>query len=252
MERSRQWAVRCMHEASLHERNCFLTLTYDDAHVPRCLEPDDLRNFWKRLRRRTKAKLSYFACGEYGERYGRPHYHACVFGYDPADKRGWGSRGGYPVWRSESVEKVWSDADGAPLGNVEIGTVTFDSAAYVARYVLKKVRGEARYERYVTADGEWIEPEFVRMSRRPAIGAKWFERYREELTPKGMVVHEGREMPMPRYYLKLMEGAEREEVEFARWEARRGPESVDERERRLVAEEVTMKARVNLRGRSLE
>ena len=104
LERSRQWAVRCMHEASMHTDNCFVTLTYSDegiAHLDRCIDPEtgeigagplrslnkrDIQLFMKRLRKRTGAKIRYLQCGEYGSKTQRPHHHVLLFGFDFSDK----------------------------------------------------------------------------------------------------------------------------------------------------------------------
>ena len=93
-------------------------------------------------------KVRSFYCGEYGELFGRPHYHACLFGYRPADCRVWSRRGDYDVYRSVELETLWTE------GLSEVGSLTFDSAAYVARYVLKKVRGEAAMDHYLAVDAE--------------------------------------------------------------------------------------------------
>lgn len=138
LERSRQWALRCVHEASLHDENCFITLTYDPEHLPIYFRDDgpalgtlckeDFQNFMKRLRERIGTKIRFFHCGEYGEQLGRPHYHAIIFGYDFADKTPIEvSDGGHNQFVSEMLTEVWGK------GRCTIGAVTFDSAAYVAR-----------------------------------------------------------------------------------------------------------------------
>jgi len=112
LERSRQWAVRMMHEASLHQDNCFITLTYDNEHLPKnaSLVKRDFQLFMKRLRKAYPAvRIRFFHCGEYGEQYGRPHYHAILFGFDFPDKYFLGKRNQFPVWRSASLERLWSD-----------------------------------------------------------------------------------------------------------------------------------------------
>ena len=88
LERSRQWVVRCIHEASLYENNCFLTLTYSDDCLP---NGNDLiyrhfQLFMKRLRKRFGSNIRFYMCGEYGDLFGRPHYHACLFNFDAPDK----------------------------------------------------------------------------------------------------------------------------------------------------------------------
>ncbi len=90
LERSRQWAMRCMHEAQLHENNCFITLTYDNTHLPSdgSLHYKDFQLFIKRLRKKFgNTRIRYYMAGEYGENFGRPHFHACIFGHDFHDKK---------------------------------------------------------------------------------------------------------------------------------------------------------------------
>jgi len=138
LERSRQWAVRCMHEAQLHDRNCFITLTYDEAHVPAgfSLRYRDFQLFMKKLRKFAGHPVRFFMCGEYGGEHSRPHFHACLFGFDFPDKVQFKRVGGGAViYRSSVLERLWLQ------GFSTIGAVTFESAAYVARYVMKKLDG---------------------------------------------------------------------------------------------------------------
>ena len=143
LKKSMEWAARCIHEASLHEENCFITVTYDDAHLPPLgsLRLEDFQKFLKRYRKLVKKETGrefrIYYCGEYGDRLGRPHYHACIFGHDFLDKK---------HWRSPTLEKLWS------LGNSEIGSVTFESAAYVARYIMKKQNGKKAQRHYTVYD----------------------------------------------------------------------------------------------------
>lgn len=222
LERTRQWAVRAMHEASLHEDNCFVTLTYDPAHLPSppSLVPRHLQLFWKRLRRRlAPRRISFLACGEYGELRDRPHYHALIFGYWPSDCVRVGRPKGHDIFSSQLLADCWK------MGFVSVGTLTFESAAYVARYSLKKVDNHARsdarwfaadssgqvvalshYERldYDTGELYFLLPEFLRCSLRPAIGKRWFEQFAPEVLQSDSVVTRGREMKPPRYYDKLV------------------------------------------------
>lgn len=207
--------MRCVHEAALYAENCFLTLTYDDAHVPAfgSLDRSAFPKFMKRLRKRFPGeRIRYFHCGEYGERTQRPHYHALLFGFDFADKYPWSYRSGRPCWRSPTLEVLW------PFGQSELGSVTFESAAYVARYVVKKVSGALAYERYSRVDvgtGEIIQisPEYTTMSRRPGIGREWYERFKSEVYPADEVVVSGRVMKPPRYYDVLFEAEDPEGFE---------------------------------------
>lgn len=200
LERSRQWAMRCLHENKLHEVSCFLTLTYDDDHLPEggTLVKRDLQLFMKRLRK-AKGKVRFYACGEYGDRTRRPHYHVLLFGCHFADKRKIReTKAGYTLYYSKELEKLW------PYGQNTIGDVTFESAAYCARYVMKKVTGEraeAHYE-YMDSDGVVRSrvPEFTVMSRRPGIGSGWFDKYGNHAYEWDSVVINGREVRPPRYY----------------------------------------------------
>lgn len=204
LERSRQWATRIMHENSLHEESCFLTLTYDDEHLPKdlSLNVKHHQDFMKRLRARTGRKLRFFQCGEYGERYGRPHYHSCLFGFSFPDRQLYSVRGGNAIYTSEFLRDVWS------FGHAVIGDVTFDSAAYVARYVLKKVTGEPAEQHYRSFDpatGEVLQegrrqPEYVTMSRKPGIGADWIKQFRSDVYPSDEVIVNGVSCKPPRYY----------------------------------------------------
>jgi hypothetical protein len=171
LERSRQWAIRCMHEASLHEENSFITLTFSPEHLvardnPWSLDVRDWQLFMKRLRKRTGKKIRFYHCGEYGELHKRPHYHACLFGYDFPDKRLWRVVNGQRLYTSYFLQELW------PYGFSTIGTVTFESAAYVARYIMKKVSGKNADDYYQWFDDETGEifdrhPEYTTMSRRP-------------------------------------------------------------------------------------
>lgn len=196
LERSRDWACRCILEAQMHKENCFVTLTYDDAHLPSDygLQKMDLTKFFKRLRKNTGAKLRYFACGEYGDLYSRPHYHICIFGYRPKDLQLIAQNRGVNLYTSQEILKAWQGR-----GFVSIGDVTFESAAYVARYVMKKVTGDRAEEHY-----QGREPEYVVMSRRPGIAATWFEKYSEDVYPNDyLVVRDSIKCKPPRYFDSL-------------------------------------------------
>lgn len=197
-DRATHWANRCTHEASLWKSNIFITLTYDDEHLPEDghLQPTDLQRFIKRLRkyatssgncltRDHNANTRYFACGEYGSKTGRPHYHALIFNARFTDAHSVGK----DLSTSETLSNLWRN------GTHGIGECTPASAAYIAQYNLKKQgRGD-----YVPDTGEWRPPPFLRMSLRPAIGAEWLKKYAQDLQ-NGYVVENGRKHPVPRYY----------------------------------------------------
>ena len=250
LERQRQWSMRIMHEASLHDENSFLTLTYDDTHLPedRSLRKRDLQLFFKRLRKAVDAKLRYFAVGEYGARNGRPHYHSCVFGYDPPDKRYWTSRKGYKTFLSEEVQRAWR------LGLHEVGSLTNNSAKYVAGYVLKKVRnapGRSTVDVVDSDSGEIfaVAPEFATMSRRPGIGRGWIERYHEEVVPGAEVVVNGSVGKAPLYYDNFLGEMDPEGLKGLKVERRRRRKRRDETPERLEVREKVTASRLNVYAR---
>ncbi len=248
LERSRQWAVRCMHESSLHSDTSFVTLTYDDEHLPRfgSLLMDDWQKFFKRLRKRV-GKVRFFGCGEYGEQFGRPHYHACLFGVDFPDKVLWSTRGGHDCFRSPLLESIWT------YGQSEIGSLTFESAAYVARYCVKKVTGKAAEAHYQCVDPETGEmssrlPEFATMSRRPGIGAGWFHLYADEVYPSDEVIVRGKSSKPPRFYDRLLAAVSPEEMLCLQRARNRARSREDETVSRLRVREVCAEARLSLYG----
>lgn len=197
LERSRQWAVRCLHESQLHENNCFITLTYNSSNLPSdgSLNKRDITCFLKRLRKRFGPKIRFFQCGEYGSLFSRPHHHAILFNFDFPDKVLWSTNHGTALYRSAILEELW------PFGFCTVGNVTFESAAYVARYITKKITGKNAADHY----GERL-PEFITMSRRPGIARDWFEKYCDDVYPKDeVVVRHGLICKPPRYYDKIFD-----------------------------------------------
>lgn len=240
-----EWATRCWHESSLYVHNSFITLTYDDKRLPPCY---DIRqgliyshfqdDFLKALRDRcgglTKVRhhnfgkincktkepypefhrpIRYYVAGEYGEKHGRPHWHALLFNFDFSDRYFWrwskvnefGPQSArFPIFRSPTLEELW------PYGNCEIGSVTFESAGYCARYIMKKQKGEedkvkAFYRIIDENTGEVFDrrPEFCKMSTRPGIGDGWFKKYHTDVFPHDRVVlKNGRLVKPPRFYDK--------------------------------------------------
>lgn len=206
LERSRQWAVRITHEASLYEDNCFITLTYDPMFLPdnNSLDVSHFQKFMKRLRFKYGEKIRFFHCGEYGETNGRPHYHACIFNFDFPDKKLWKVSNGNNLYISESLSQLW------PYGFSTIGSLTFESAAYVARYVVKKVTGDAAADHYMRIDpatGEitFLKPEYTTMSRRPGIGRGFYDKFRDDIFPHDYIVVNGIKQRPPKYYDGLLE-----------------------------------------------
>lgn len=188
----------------MHGASCMLNLTYDDNHLPEHgqLWKDDLQRFFKRLRKQFKFR--YVASGEYGEKTRRPHFHIALFGVDFNHDRVLFGRanGGDRTYISESVSRHWTK------GNHLIGTLNFESAAYIARYIMKKLKGPnvSPIPLAQTEDGEIIlpNPEFMLMSK--GIGKGWFRDYfMSDVFPTGSVITaQGSAAPVPRYYKNLL------------------------------------------------
>lgn len=208
-----------MHEAQEHRDNSFITLTYKDEHLTygysqATLVKDDLQKFWKRLRKVVPNAIRYFACGEYGECGARPHYHACLFGFDFPDKTILRSENGRDLYHSDLLDSAWTH------GHCSVGALTASSAAYVARYIMDKKLGKER-DYYVERG---IEPEFIVMSRGGktkkdgtktfGIGGLWFSKYAGDIYPQDRVVTEGGfESRPPRYYDNLRKAQKPQEIE---------------------------------------
>lgn len=226
---SREWAIRCQIESSLHNQNCFVTLTYEPGQVPTIntytreiyrgyigqvndgvvtdtltLWPEDVTKFIKRLRKHiagnNKSNIKYFYCGEYGSTTFRPHYHILVFGWQPDDLEYWKTVNGYPYFLSESLSRVWGH------GFITVGQVTWETAAYTARYTLKKLRKADEWDR---REEFGLLPEYVRMSLKPGIGREYYELNKEKIYELDEIIlpREGkaRVVKPPKYYDKMFD-----------------------------------------------
>lgn len=191
LEHSRQWAVRCMHEKRMHSASAFVTLTYDNDHLPKgaTLVKKDLQNFMKRFRNVAGEGVRFFACGEYGERSLRPHYHLLLLNRDFGDKRVVTRGSEYNLYSSKVLSDLWT------AGNHVIGDVTFESCAYTARYCMKKINGPKAAAHYAGR-----EPEFIVMSRRPGLGAGYFDKYAQEIVDHDTIIVNSKPAALPRYY----------------------------------------------------
>lgn len=191
--KSRDWAIRCVHEMEQHEENSFITLTYENHNLP----PDgnlykpDFQRFIKSLRKRTGKKIRYYMCGEYGENNLRPHYHAILFGYAPTELI---THKEYAAISSAEIDKAWK------LGFNRVGEATYESARYIASYIHKKINGNKALEHYMTEEGVSLIPEYTNMSLKPGIGANYYEKNSKEIFVTDSVVLKGQEMPPPKYY----------------------------------------------------
>ena len=202
----------------------FITLTYNDKHLPadNSLDKTHFQKFMKRYRRHLDKhggqKVKYFQCGEYGEQKLRPHYHALIFGHDFDDKILYEEKDNTRLYYSPTLTHIWG------LGFCSIGDVTFESAGYIARYNLKKInQSKATDPKYIrhnklkvyervdpdTGEVSWVQPEYLTMSRGgrtgKGIGHSWFEKWKGDVYPSDEVIMRGKKMCPPKYYDELYE-----------------------------------------------
>lgn len=230
IEYSKQWAFRCMKEANEYEDNIMLTLTYDDEHIPKSkginketgeviesytLNKKDHQDFMKRLRKKFEPqKIRFYMCGEYGEKKGRPHYHIICFNLKVDDLKfhkwsncDW-SKEKNALYKSDTIQKIWGK------GIVELNEVNYETCAYVARYVTKKIKGEKAPEYYETK-GQL--PEYTCMSRNPGIGEKYFEKNKEKFENGEKIWQKTKKKVLAinpgRYFDKLLEKESPEALE---------------------------------------
>jgi len=217
LERKRGWAIRAVHEAQMHEENSFLTLTYDNAHLPedRSVRVKDWQDFAKRVRK-NKGPFRFFHCGEYGQENLRPHYHACMFGHDfHNDRTMHTQKGGHPLWISSELSGLWQN------GFCTIGKLSFDSAAYVAGYCVKAQTGEKQKESlervdFATGEVTVVKAEYATMSRNKGLGYAWYQKFKSDVYPDDFVVMKGQKFRPPAYYDTLLEQEDPQEWERIR------------------------------------
>lgn len=277
--------MRCMHEAQTHRYNSYITLTYNEEHLPQhnSLRHRDYVLFMKALRNRlsrevknyrlgregsstllhssygdsphTPGRIAFYMAGEYGEKYHRPHYHALLFGVDFADKQ-YHSRtqAGEKIYKSKTLEKMWSH------GYSSIGAVTFNSAAYISRYVMKKRTGDGNKYDYEILDLDTGEiaiqkKEYNCMSRNPGIGKHWFTKYKDGVyTTDTVITSNGMELTPPRYYdkqLKKLDRARLQGIKLAR-ELEAQAHAADHTTPRLLVQEEVANAKARYQTRNLQ
>ena len=273
LDRSRMWAMRIVHESCLYDDNCFVTLTYDDSYLPGdySLKPEDFVLFMKRLRKHFEPeKVRFYMCGEYGStclhglnldlvkcpsgcNVGRPHYHACLFNCSFSDLESVGSRDNRLLFSSALLADIWK------YGFVNVGELNFDSAAYVARYIMKKITGDSSDEHYSNVDSDGVVVplvhEYSSMSLKPGIGRDWFLKYKDDFFSSDEVPVPGTGMvrPVPRYYGDIFAGldpAAMEEVKRLRKEFHKKHRD-DFTPERLAVKYAVKKAKVSLLKRIL-
>jgi hypothetical protein len=251
-----------MHEASLWDNNSFVTLTYNDENLPRqgnstTLIKKDFQDFMKRLREPNQeldwtppTPIRYYHCGEYGDQFGRPHYHAILFNTTFPDLKQ--IQGKKDLKTSRILDSIWGK------GFTSVGAVTFESASYVAGYVQKKINGEQKQEHYQIVDeetGEYFgqrQQEYSTMSRRPGIAGLWFAKHKNDVYPSDNIHIRGKEMRPPKYYDRLYEiecPGDMERIKENRKEAMKETEHLRTPEALLQAEK-THKARMAIYKRN--
>lgn len=255
LEYARQWAIRCMNEAQMHQDNCFLTLTYRDDELiyggeRYTLYPRHLQLFMKRLRKKYGNGIRFYACGEYGDKSGRPHYHALIFGLDFEDKKHHHTKDDYSLYSSSMLDSIWGH------GHCLIGDVTFESASYVARYIMKKQTGEESK----IYDDLGMVPEFTRMSRGSrkdglgGIGTSWYKKFKKDVYPHDyVVIRGGMKCRPPKFYDGKYELDNPENMEYIK---KRRQEMAEKQEdnhsiRRLNVKERVKKAQTESLKRSI-
>ncbi|AXH75413.1 MAG: replication initiator protein [Microviridae sp.] len=240
LQRAHEWATRCMHEAQLHTENCFITLTYNKEKLQtQSLVHRDYQLCMKRLRNalgRIKyanaiaiseslyetadmglcpiPQLQYYMAGEYGTKTRRPHFHACLFGINFADRQYWQrTSSGSKLYISATLQNIW------PHGFSSIGDVNYESAAYIARYIMTKQTGHSASKYYEHVDittGEItnLKPEYNKMSLRKGIGRDWLKLYLGDVYPKGTTVRKGgQQTKAPKFYDKIYQAQEPDKYE---------------------------------------
>lgn len=196
-------AIRAFHESTCHDDSMFLTLTYDQEHLlSRSLFMDDIRQFNNILKKKLRSKkIIIFGCGEYGENYGRPHFHLLVFNHWFTDSIYYSkSSSGERLYTSNTLNSIWNK------GNCIIGRVSFASAYYVARYSTKKVIREKSW--YADYD---LVPETGIFPKRPPLGRSWIEKNYKFVLDNNFVWCNDIKCPVPRYYKKWLEKYKPEE-----------------------------------------
>lgn len=259
--------MRCMHEASLYERNCFITLTYNDAHLPAdgSLDYRHFQLFMKRFRKKfPKTKIRFYMAGEYGEKFGRPHFHACIFNFDFHDRVYFKTTGsGSKLYTSKILESLWVDNMGMSIGYSSVGDVNFQSAAYVARYIMKKrfgkgidpKTGKPYTDEYIDEEtGVCKQPEFNKMSLKPGIGADWYAKFKSDVYPHDFVVVNGVKVKPPKYYDRIYQKEspfEFDDLVYAR-ELRAAERRDDNVPERFEVKEQVLSARLSLLVRTID
>ena len=226
LNRQLEKKTRIMHSAEYYDKKCFLTLTYDQDHVPMTkdglstLKKKEAQDFMKRFRRHIEPdEIKYFMCGEYGDTTYRPHYHVILLGVDMFDKRI------FEIVRRFTSEN-WCKCKAWNKGQCTIASFNEARAAYVAKYCLKKWSGKGSKEYY-----QGREPEFCLSSQ--GLGLVWLEDHKELVKKEGFVRLGKKRVPLPRYYEeKLFPKDTYRNIDWRSYKQAKGQQSFDEEKKR--------------------
>ncbi|MGL4388188.1 MAG: rolling circle replication-associated protein, partial [Brevinema sp.] len=192
ISRSDEWETRIDNEWQTWEHGVFLTLTYDEIKIPKnySLVKRDLQNFFKRLRYYLKKrKIKYFACGEYGKRKQRPHYHAILLGVSKEEHElRVCPKGGY--WIEKGILK-----DSWDKGIIHVGDITSDSIGYVTHYIDKKLTGKLAEVNYMD---KGRDPPFQLQSQ--GFGLDYAKKNEKQIKEHLFIPRKGQKKPVPLYY----------------------------------------------------
>ncbi len=194
--RARSWALRLKMESYCHDITSFITLTYDDAHLPEHgnLYYKHVQLFLKKLRKKLNHKIRFFCAGEYGSINARPHYHIIIFGYFPSDCKHFSDNQEHTLYTSETLSTLW------PFGNAVVCRGDFATFLYTARYAVKKIADFDTKKTYKNIDKKSLTktPEFCRMSLKPGIGYEFIKKFQGDFRG-GQFIENGNRFSIPRY-----------------------------------------------------
>lgn len=253
IDRSGDWAMRCLHEAQMHPENSFINLTFNDEYLPDdySVHVRTFQLFMKRLRKKLGSKkIRFYACGEYGPENLRPHYHSIIFNHDFHDKQLFKKTPqGNNLYTSKSLDEIWG------FGFSTLGDVTYQSAGYVAQYCMKKINGDRASTHYLRSHPlnntvHLVKPEFAVQSRRPGIGASWFDKFKTDAFPSDFLVVDGKQHRVPKFYLKKLTEEELKPIKRRRKKDALPRKANNTKERLAVREEVK-KSRLSTLKRTL-
>lgn len=184
-DKSKEWSYRILCESLQYKQNCMITLTYKNTNGELCKR--DLQLFLKRLRKKLyPRKIRFFACGEYGSKGLRPHYHIIIFNFCPNDLKPLYFENDYVVYNSKFISDVWS------LGFISVMFLNPYNTKYVSKY-LQKLNNYKEKK---------VKP-FLVMSNRPGIGYNYFVKNLDSLLFDDRLYYNGNFIRLPRYVLKI-------------------------------------------------